>query len=266
MTQIKDLKANKRNPRKISDKKLQALRRSVEKFGDLSGFVYNRRTKQLISGHQRTKTIPENSTIKIEVKHDQPTAAMTVAEGYVVVGSERFKYREVDATPEWEMEALLAANKHGGEWDKGALKLAFADFPSLDLEMTGFDALELRDMGVEIAPIEIELATIDEILGPESEDDETDEKYISGQDETTEEIDRERLPNNTVYEKKDPVPPEEVKNIPSEEHNPFDEVEEQTEVKDKRIVIIIGCQSEEQKQQLREKLRPIITEAGASIF
>lgn len=53
--QIRELKANPKNPRKISDSKLAMLKASVEEFGDLSGFVYNRRSKRLVSGHQKQK-------------------------------------------------------------------------------------------------------------------------------------------------------------------------------------------------------------------
>lgn len=118
---------------------------SLDKFGDLSGFVFNQRTGNLISGHQRQKVLPKNSAIHIEISHLSPTACMTIAEGYVLIGDERFKYREVDADEEWEMEALLAANKHGGEWDSDALKSIEIDFPEMDFKIAGFDSINLSD-------------------------------------------------------------------------------------------------------------------------
>lgn len=93
---IKDLNPNPSNPRKISDATLEYLSKSILKHGDLSGFVYNTRSKQLVSGHQRSKVIPPDSKIKIEKKYDPPTPTGTVAEGYVQVGEERFQYREVE--------------------------------------------------------------------------------------------------------------------------------------------------------------------------
>ncbi|MFM7852284.1 MAG: ParB N-terminal domain-containing protein, partial [Flammeovirgaceae bacterium] len=52
---ISNLNPNPKNPRKISEEGLKALKTSLEKFGDLSGVVYNRTTKQLVGGHQRVK-------------------------------------------------------------------------------------------------------------------------------------------------------------------------------------------------------------------
>ncbi len=42
------------NPRAMTEKARGHLSASLDEFGDLSGIVYNRRTGQLVSGHQRT--------------------------------------------------------------------------------------------------------------------------------------------------------------------------------------------------------------------
>lgn len=257
MTQIKDLKPNPKNPRKISEKRLSMLRKSIDKFGDLSGFVYNRRTKQLISGHQRTKTIPPNSTIKIEVKHESPTLAMTVAEGYILVGTERFKYREVDADESWEVEALLAANQHGGTWDEDLLRLNFADFPNLDINMAGF---EIQDLEMFDIKIDVPQVHVPSFFQKEAEE-ETDEQYIRNQKKESEEIDTERFPSDTKYEKKEPEPVPPVTDV-----NPFEHVQETTDIKNKRIVIIIACPDEEVKKNLREKIREQVESDGALFF
>lgn len=52
---LEDLKGNPKNPRKVTEAKLAQLKRSLEEFGDLGGVVWNRRTKRLVSGHQRLK-------------------------------------------------------------------------------------------------------------------------------------------------------------------------------------------------------------------
>lgn len=70
---ISDLKPNQRNPRKISNEKLSMLEYSMGMFGDLSGIIYNRRSKQLEGGHQRGKVIPKNAEIVIELSYDIPT-------------------------------------------------------------------------------------------------------------------------------------------------------------------------------------------------
>lgn len=250
---VKDLRPNAKNPRKISDAKLENLKKSLAKFGDLSGFVYNRRSKTLVSGHQRQKSLPADAKIHIEVKHDVPTKAMTVADGYVLIEGERFKYREVDADPTWEMEALLAANKHSGEWDKDLLKLAIADLPDLDLNLAGFDSLELKAMDIEIpkfqapslpSPIashEFE----DESEESEGSDEDADKKYLEENPGPDSRLEKERIPSTV---------------------NAFDAIEEKTDIVGKRFVIIIDCPDEKTKQELREKLRSQVTEAGAKFF
>lgn len=147
--QIKDLKPNANNPRRISEENLEIMRKSVLKYGDLSGFVYNVKRGTLVSGHQKQKITPGDSKIKIEKKYDPPTATGTVAEGYVLIGEERFKYREVSWGLQTETEAMLAANKIGGEWDETKLGQVFTQIPNLNLELTGFNIPELAAMNIE---------------------------------------------------------------------------------------------------------------------
>ncbi len=146
------------------------LKVSVEELGDLSGFVYNVRSKRLIAGHQKQKVIPENSKIVIEVNHKSPTKCCTVAEGYVLVGEERFKYREVDADEDWETVAMLASNKHSGEWDKPLLKVMLPNVK--DVKLAGFSAIELKEF-------EIELPELDPVLGGHDDDDDSEDNDSS---------------------------------------------------------------------------------------
>lgn len=142
---LSDLKPNELNPRKISPKKLSMLKASLDKFGDLSGFVFNRRTGRLVSGHQRQKAL-EDSSINVEVSFATPTRSLTVAIGHVLINGERFKYREVDAPVEWENEAMLAANKHGGEWDEPLLKQILVSIPNV--ELAGFEIPEFQALNI----------------------------------------------------------------------------------------------------------------------
>ena len=48
-----DLMADGANPREISDEGAAGLRNSIKRFGDLSGIVWNKRTGELVCGHQR---------------------------------------------------------------------------------------------------------------------------------------------------------------------------------------------------------------------
>ncbi len=138
---ITDLKPADYNPRRITDKQLKMLKKSLEEFGDLSGFVFNRRTGNLISGHQRLKCLPASAVIeKKELPKQSRTG--TVAEGYIEINGERFIYREVDWSVEKEKAANIAANKHGGEFDNNKLQVLLEELsalPDFDFELTGFD-------------------------------------------------------------------------------------------------------------------------------
>lgn len=235
--QIKELKANPRNPRSIAKSTLAAMQNSLEKFGDLSGIVFNRRTKHLIGAHQRARVLPPTAKITIVTKFDPPTRCFTVAEGYVEIAGERFHYREVDADEEWETEAMLAANAFSGDWDQGKLKVIAADFKKINFEAVGFKPIQLQEFGlrtmVPMAP---------DVPG---HDEDSDAAYARG----------EGAPEGT-----ETVPPE------NQGASAFDKADDGTNILQRRFVIIIDCTSNESKAELKEKLQPLVTEAGAKFF
>lgn len=137
---LSDLKPNERNPRTISDAKLGMLKKAIAEFGDLSGIVFNRRTGQLVGGHQRVKVLPEDALVsKTEFK--KPTRTGTVAEGYVSVDGERIRYREVDWDETKEKAANIAANRGAGEWDEKLLAEMMREIDEFgfDLDLTMFE-------------------------------------------------------------------------------------------------------------------------------
>lgn len=232
---IKDLKPNKRNPRKISDRKLGQLKKSLAKYGDLSGFVFNRQTGELVSGHQRSKVLPADAKIVIEKKFETPSRARTVAEGFVEIEGERFKYREVDADETWAMEAVLAANKHGGEWDQEILRLAIADLPAMDLDSAGFAMDEIEDLKPMAAfQTPVGSAYTDHFDDADREE-ETDEEYLE---------------NNPGPDSSLPK-----ENIDMVNRDAFESIEEKTESKLQKILVVIECDSQDGQKRLKEKLR-----------
>lgn len=144
--QIEDLSPNPGNPRTITDAKLSALKKALEEFGDLGGFVFNRKTKQLVGGHQRAKLFDRDAEIVIEHKYKKPSRTGTVAEGYAVLNGERFKYREVSWDVQREHAANIAANKGAGEWDMPKLGEWIRDLGDFgfDLDLTMFDDEERK--------------------------------------------------------------------------------------------------------------------------
>lgn len=144
---ISDFKPALYNPRKeMSDEKLISLKKALWEFGDLSGIVFNIRTGNLVSGHQRCKVLPRENEITITKKYDPPTRTGTVAEGYVLIDSEKYQYREVDWPEDKEKAANLAANNQGSVNDPDLLSALLKELDTLDtvdMSLTGFDKKEL---------------------------------------------------------------------------------------------------------------------------
>lgn len=224
--QLKDLKSNPKNPRKIGEKRLKALQKSLLKFGDLSGIVYNIRTKALVSGHQRKKSLPPDAKVKIEVEHDKPTRCYTVREGFIMIEGERFKYREVDAPPEWEAEAILAANKHGGLWDNELLRVHFLENPKLNIELAGFEIDEIKSLNISLPQIH-------------------NDKHKKNVEDKKEDKDTKQVQESVKSE--------------------FDKIDEKTEL-EKRHIIIIDCQSEQHKKKLKDQIKAVVEKSGAKFF
>lgn len=148
-------RANEDNPRQITDEQLARLAASMAKYGDLSGLVLNNRTGNLVGGHQRVKLLGD-APVTITHRYKKKTKVGTVAEGHVVHGGERFTYRVVNWDDKTERAAMVAANKHGGDWDTFKLRdlLDGLKGEGYDLELTGFDAQELEKLLKEPTPPE----------------------------------------------------------------------------------------------------------------
>jgi DNA modification methylase len=138
----KDLNPADYNPRKITDEQLHRLKKSMTEFGDLSGIIFNIRTNNLIGGHQRIKHFDDSWKI---VKKKSTDDLGTVAVGYVDTPFGRWFYREVDWDETKEKAANIAANKHGGEFDRDLLGGILGELVQIDLDMelTGFDEAEI---------------------------------------------------------------------------------------------------------------------------
>lgn len=231
---IDDLKPNIKNPRKISAKQKAGLKKSIEEFGDLGGIVFNEETNSLVGGHQRKNAL-KGAEIKIINKYDPPTKTGTVADGFAIIGGEKFSYRVVRWNKNREMEALLAANKHGGVFDADLMKVISADFKDLDFGLAGFEVADLKNFGISI---NIETPKISTKV-----QEQTDEQYVASTENVNEQIDVEN-PNMNVEMPK----------------------EKAMDVVGKRFVIIIDCTSADHKAALKEKIEPLVKEAGGKFF
>ena len=133
---VEDLNPAEYNPRKITEAEKKSLAESMAEFGDLSGVVFNIKTKRLIGGHQRTDLLdPEWKIIKRPTKDTVGTTAI----GYIQTPTGRWAYREVNWTEKKEKLANIAANNQGGKNDMPKLKEMIFDLDDgkIDLSLTG---------------------------------------------------------------------------------------------------------------------------------
>lgn len=139
---IKDFKEFKNNPRTLSKKQHDQLKRDLLELGDLSGIVHDLNSGEIVGGNQRVKIFCEipNPKITISERYKNPTKAGTVAHGYVELNSEKYSYREVRWTPKQCQKANIVANKAGGEWDFSVLKSVFKKNDLIDW---GFEKIDL---------------------------------------------------------------------------------------------------------------------------
>jgi ParB-like chromosome segregation protein Spo0J len=160
---ISALKADPKNPRKISDEARAGLGVSLETFGPLD-IVWNETTKQLVSGHQRISALKAAGATEVVRAGDT---------GHIVhpKTGERFPVRFVawDETKQ-RMANLVANNPHlQGDFTEDAIEQA----RSLEDE-AHFHELQLDKL---IAAEEAKLTADDDELGK-----------LTGEDSTTDEL------------------------------------------------------------------------------
>jgi len=109
---ISDLKEASYNPRRISNDALRGLKASLKSFGDISGVVFNRRTGNLVAGHQRVRALREEHGGDLEIFQEGYEGRIKLPDGGHV------RVRFVDWDEATEKAANIAANNMHtqGEW------------------------------------------------------------------------------------------------------------------------------------------------------
>ncbi|HHV41898.1 MAG TPA: DNA modification methylase [Clostridiaceae bacterium] len=123
---IEKLNPAKYNPRKDlkpGDQEYEKLKKSMETFGYVEPIVWNKRSGNIVGGHQRLKILQEQG--------------QTVVECVVV---------DFDETEEKALNVAL--NKVSGQWDLPKLADLISELDSelFDISLTGFDAAETEDL------------------------------------------------------------------------------------------------------------------------
>ncbi len=121
---IKQVNPAPYNPRidlKPGDPEYEKLKRSLKTFGCVEPLVWNKRTGNLVGGHQRFKVLREQ-------------------------GAERVEVSVVDLPLAKEKALNVALNKIQGGWDEERLAVLLqelATIPDFDVGLTGFDRIEI---------------------------------------------------------------------------------------------------------------------------
>jgi len=123
---IERIKPAAYNPRKDlqpGDPEYERLKRSIDRWDLVEPLVWNRRTGNLVAGHQRLKILRARGDTEVDVS-------------------------VVDLDPQDEAALNVALNKIGGEWDMPKLAdlLSALDAEGFDATLTGFDEAELEEL------------------------------------------------------------------------------------------------------------------------
>jgi len=129
---IKTISINKINPAsynprkdlKPDDKDYKQLVKSMDEFGCVEPLVWNKRTGNLVGGHQRFKII-------------------------LAQGAKEAQVSVVDLSLEKEKALNIALNKISGDWDQDKLATLLDEIcksPGIDIEVTGFDLPEIENI------------------------------------------------------------------------------------------------------------------------
>lgn len=145
-----DLQPADYNPRKISAEAAAGLALSLDKFGDISGIVWNKRTGRVVAGHQRIEQLRQQG-------------AQLVDGALVTKRGGRFSVRVVDWDESTEKAANIAANNPhiGGEWTENLeglleevrLSLGEDEFTTLVLDKLAKDVpFSLTEVNEDVVP------------------------------------------------------------------------------------------------------------------
>ena len=115
---LDDLLDAEYNPRTITDDNLERLGRSIQEFGLVQPIIFNKRTGNIVGGHQRARAMRAAGEEEVDV---------------VVV--------DLDEGQEKQLNVALNSPNLQGAWDDDALKevLAEIDRSGFDVGLTGFE-------------------------------------------------------------------------------------------------------------------------------
>lgn len=139
--ELVDLKPADYNPRKISKKNRDKLKKSLDEFGLVEPLVINLKDNKLISGHQRFDLLLESNVESVNLIRKGDIGWVFPDEDLIIKDENH------------EKALNLALNRISGEWDIERLTPLLDELEDLDLApLTGFD-MELEEVDVDFVKI-----------------------------------------------------------------------------------------------------------------
>lgn len=115
---------NPRRDLRPGDPEYEKLKRSINEFGCVEPLVWNKRTGNLVGGHQRLKVLIDQGAVEVDVS-------------------------VVDLPLEKEKALNIALNKISGDWDQEKLASLLDELtkvPDFNIGITGFDLPDVQDL------------------------------------------------------------------------------------------------------------------------
>jgi DNA modification methylase len=126
---IDDLKPASYNPRTMKESAQKGLENSLSRFGDISGITWNKKTGNLVTGHQRVSRLKK--------------LGATFQDGVLSLKDKIFNIRIVEWDIETEKAANITANNPHimGEFDDDSLKKLIHELETIDVSQYNIDSL-----------------------------------------------------------------------------------------------------------------------------
>lgn len=152
-----ELKNADYNPRNMTNEARKKLRRGLKRHGLLAPITWNKRTGNIVGGHQRVSAL--------DAEHGGTDYELTVA--------------VVDLDERREREANILLNNHEamGDWDIGKLGSMLKD-AELDMDGTGFDMADVYRIFGDAPMLDRDGNAVDELADKLRETKERQEKHL----------------------------------------------------------------------------------------
>ena len=172
---ITDIKPARYNPRQISNTEYQKLSNSINEFGLVDPIIINLSNMHIIGGHQRYDVLMD-LYINGDGKYED---LLLIKRGDIgwIFPNEELSVKDLNH----EKALNLVLNRVQGEFDIGKLEDLFNDLTveGFDLEITGFDKDEIKNMFKNVDVSQFGEGLDDNYLD-EEEDDKKDSRTSKG--------------------------------------------------------------------------------------